>query len=292
VCRDTASAGKMKDQLNADVSVVILTKNSARRLIPCLKSVTAQRPGEIIAVDDSSEDTTLSILKQYDIKVIEDSSGSLGHMRNMGILAARRPLLMFVDSDIVLAENCLVTMITDLKRNGWSGVRATIHSSENVSYWQKSMDEHYLLWGNRLGPAEDIGSGASLYERSVLLRYRFDDDFSGASEDKDLCRRLGTHYKVGISAAVVYHQHRRELSGFARQFFWYGLGDAQIALKYKSIRVLTDPMKSAMVKIIYSLVTRRTRLIPYYCVRETARLAGLVVGVRKIRIHRHRRVAV
>ena len=284
------SLNKMKDSRNANVSVVILTKNSARSLQPCLKSVRRQRPGEIIAVDDLSTDMTRPILKRYNVRVIEDSSGSLGHMRNTGVLAARRPLVMFVDSDIVLTENCLATMLRDLKRNGWAGVQATIRSSENLSYWQRSMDEHFSLWGNRVGPVQHIGTGASLFERGILLKYRFDDNFRNASEDGDLSRRLGASHQVGISAAVAYHRHRRELSEFARQFFGFGVGNARIALKYKSIKVLADPIKSGMVEIIYSVVTRRTRLVPYYCVREVAKLAGLVVGVRNIRGHLQRRV--
>ena len=57
----------------------------------------------------------------------------------------------------------------------------------------------------------------------------FDDRFSFASEDRDLCDRwrLGGGEMVWRREAVVHHRHELDLLGFCRQHFAYGRGAAR-----------------------------------------------------------------
>jgi len=85
------------------VSVVIPTYNRAGVLARALACALAQvRPGdEILVVDDGSTDGTRVLLAGYDapVRTITTANGGAGAARNVGILAARNPLVAFLDSD-------------------------------------------------------------------------------------------------------------------------------------------------------------------------------------------------
>ena len=97
-----ASAVAEKVRTKLDVSVVILTRNSAKTLEKCLVSIEVEKPFEIIAVDGQSTDGTLNILKKHHVKVLSENMHSLAHARQLGVNAARADYVMFVDSDVEL----------------------------------------------------------------------------------------------------------------------------------------------------------------------------------------------
>ncbi len=270
----------MSSPKNNDVSVVILTRNSARTIEQCLKSVIEEKPREILAVDALSTDETRRILTRYGVTILLDPLGSLGYSRQLGVERAKGAFVMFVDSDVELGRGCVRRLRSELEKYGWAGIHARILSRVNLSYWQGAQDEAFSLFFNRPGPRSQIGTIAALFRREVLLRYPFDPNLRESCEDVDLCRRLEKNmHRVGVSSAVAYHHHRREFSTFVRHRFCYGLGDAELALKYRSIRILIEPLQSALFQVIYSIVTRRIRLVPYWLTSGLAEFVGVVLGL-------------
>jgi glycosyltransferase involved in cell wall biosynthesis len=269
---------------NCDVSVVILTKNSARTINKCLKSVISEKPGEILVVDGLSTDGTLRILKQYGVTVLFDHTNSLGYSRQMGVQAAKGVYVMFVDSDVTLASGCISMLRRDLREHGWTGIQARNLSAENLSYWQRAQAE-VSREHDRAGPANRIGTGATLFRREILLACPFDRDAEEAAEDGDLCRRLveGNH-RLGVSTAVAYHYHRRQLRAFVTQQFRYGLGRARLGVKY-GIRVGTaiDPLLEAFYQMVRDVVTGRVWLLPYQAVAGLIPFLGTAVGISRLR---------
>jgi glycosyltransferase involved in cell wall biosynthesis len=269
---------------NSDVSVVILTKNSARTIGKCLESVLQERPKEILAVDRLSRDGTLDILEDYNVGILTDSMGSLGYSRQLAVDSARGTYVMFVDSDAELCKGCISTLRYELIRNNWAGIHAMLLSTDNLSYWQKSENEKFSLTFNRPGPSKSIGTIAALFRRDLLVKYPFDANLAEAAEDIDVCLRLRKcGYAVGISSAIAYHHHRQELSAFIRQRFNYGLGDAKLGVKHRSTEMLINPLRSGVFYAIYSLVTNRARLIPFWLTGAIVQFAGVIVGVSRAR---------
>jgi glycosyltransferase involved in cell wall biosynthesis len=92
-----------------NVDVVIITKNSERKLRACLESVYRNVPvANLIAVDAHSKDGTLKILGEFhqkhgNITVIQDD-GTRATARQKGVDAVRSEWFMFVDSDVVLCS--------------------------------------------------------------------------------------------------------------------------------------------------------------------------------------------
>jgi glycosyltransferase involved in cell wall biosynthesis len=91
------------------VDVVLLTKNSERKLKECLESVYQNVPvAKLIAVDGRSNDKTLDILnwfneKYHNVKIILDK-GNRATARQKGIENVTTEWFLFVDSDVVLCD--------------------------------------------------------------------------------------------------------------------------------------------------------------------------------------------
>jgi glycosyltransferase involved in cell wall biosynthesis len=88
------------------ISVVLTVYNRERYLNRAVDSLIDQdfSSWELIAVDDGSNDDSLSILKSYggaveNIKIIEQENRKLPYSRNKGILASKGKYITFLDSD-------------------------------------------------------------------------------------------------------------------------------------------------------------------------------------------------
>lgn len=96
--------------MDGPVDVVLLTKDSERKLINCVDSIYRNIPvARLIVVDDYSKDETLSILEQFNqkygnVKIIFDR-GTRATARQKGIDAVKTAWFVFVDSDVVLCRD-------------------------------------------------------------------------------------------------------------------------------------------------------------------------------------------
>jgi glycosyltransferase involved in cell wall biosynthesis len=92
------------------IDVVMLTKNSQRKLRDCLSSIYRNVPvNRLIVVDGDSTDNTLKILNEFqqrygNITILKDN-GTRGTARLKGIRQVKTDWFMFVDSDVVLCHN-------------------------------------------------------------------------------------------------------------------------------------------------------------------------------------------
>ncbi len=110
------------------ISVIIPTCNSEKYLAQTLKSALNQtyRNIEIIVVDDSSKDKTVSIINKFikidkRIKLIKTNtkkpSGGPAFPRNLGISFAKGNYVAFLDSDDLWKKNKLELQVASLKKN-------------------------------------------------------------------------------------------------------------------------------------------------------------------------------
>ena len=269
---------------NPDVSVIILTKNSAATIVACLESVIEEKPGEVLVVDGMSTDGTPDLVRSHSVRVISDASMSLGESRQLGVETATGVYVMFVDSDAVLTPTCIGTMRRELERYGWAGIHAKLLSAENVTYWQRAEQEGFSRYYGRAGPKDRIDTIVALFRREVLLRYPFDANLRESCEDIDLCRRLvENNQKLGVSNAEAYHYHRREFIGFAKQRFRNGLGDARFGFKYHDTRIFIDPLLTIVSTFVRNMLSRRINLVPYWFAGGLSEFLGVLVGLSRAR---------
>ena len=101
------------------VSVIIPTYNRAGFLAQAIDSVLAQSYAnfELIVVDDGSIDETQPLLASYGTALVSLSQENRGPAaaRNAGIMAARHPLLAFLDSDDRFTKNKLALQVAAME---------------------------------------------------------------------------------------------------------------------------------------------------------------------------------
>lgn len=109
--------------MNVEVTIVIPVYNVEAYVEDCLRSVMAQDATcaiECIVVDDRGSDASInivqSILKEYSgpiaFKIIErEHNGGLSAARNTGIHAASGKYIYFLDSDDIISQNCISSLI-------------------------------------------------------------------------------------------------------------------------------------------------------------------------------------
>ena len=110
--------------MNTLISVIIPVYNQEKFIGECLRSVLSQcsEQVEVILVDDGSKDRSAEICREYmarypaDVKLIcQENSGSLVSRMN-GIAKAAGEYILFVDSDDLLLDNALDTLLAVLSR--------------------------------------------------------------------------------------------------------------------------------------------------------------------------------
>ena len=103
-----------------DLSIIIACYNSEKYIKNCLDSCLNQKTSykfEIIVVDDGSTDNTKNICKQYQnkIKLISINNNKQGYARNRGIENSRGKNIAFVDSDDMITEDFVETIVSNIK---------------------------------------------------------------------------------------------------------------------------------------------------------------------------------
>src|SRR5512141_1000951 len=92
------------------VSVVVPCRNAARTVGEAVASAFAQaeRPAEVVVVDDASTDGSADAARQAGARVIRNASRrNAGGARNAGIDATAGDLLAFLDADAVAPPDWL-----------------------------------------------------------------------------------------------------------------------------------------------------------------------------------------
>lgn len=98
------------------LSIIIPAYNAEAYLPQCLDSILAQerQDCEVIVVDDGSTDGTAALLERYpDVKVVHQENRGMSTARNRGLDEAQGEYILFVDSDDLLTDGSLTTLVAE-----------------------------------------------------------------------------------------------------------------------------------------------------------------------------------
>lgn len=166
---------EMDDDRHVTLSVVVVTRNEADRVQPCIKSVFAAcreiDDFEVILVDSNSTDRTVERAAAYPITILRiptDELSTPGAGRYVGTQYARGEMILFVDGDMVLSETWL------------PGAISCLRDGDDVA----AVDGHL----NEPGEGEtsqtvDIVRGVALYDSTALDDVGGFDPFIESLED-------------------------------------------------------------------------------------------------------------
>jgi glycosyltransferase involved in cell wall biosynthesis len=201
------------------VSVLVPTRNSARYLERCLRSIRDQTylPIEIIVSDNESEDLTEAIARSYaDVFLVGGSERSA--QVNAAAKVARGEFIFRVDSDFELEPDVVRECVT-LATSGYDAV--IVHNSPDTSadllarIRKFEVDMYKFSYDH---------SAARFMPRHVFLELGgFREDLT-AGEDYDLQNRIAkANFRVGFCTSEALHlDEPRRLLTLLKKYYLYG----------------------------------------------------------------------
>lgn len=90
-------------------SIIIPVYNVEKYIKKCLDSVFSQtyKDYEVIVVNDGTKDNSMNIVKEYDVKIINQKNQGLSEARNVGLKNAKGEYILFLDSDDYIEKDLL-----------------------------------------------------------------------------------------------------------------------------------------------------------------------------------------
>ncbi len=100
-------------------SIIIPVYNVEKYIKKCLDSVFNQsfKDYEVIVVNDGTKDNSMDIVKEYDVKTINQDNQGLSVARNTGVSKAKGEYVLFLDSDDYIEKDLLKELNKSLKNN-------------------------------------------------------------------------------------------------------------------------------------------------------------------------------
>jgi GT2 family glycosyltransferase len=198
-----------------DISVIIVTYNSAKCIAACVESLLVQSgvSFEVIVVDNASTDETLATLKNFNVRVIS-SPANLGFGRgcNLGFLQSCGRYIYLLNPDARLdGTNSLAKLCEVLDANiqwGMTGTRvcSTDGNDESSPATEYPGQRHVRRDFSGLPGKIAWTIGASMIVRRDVYEQLggFDPGFFLYSEETDFCLRLRElGFEIGYAPEVM-----------------------------------------------------------------------------------------
>ncbi len=222
------------------ISVVVCSYNGEIRIGECLLGL--QRVDypdfEVIVVDDGSMDRTSEIAREFNVRVIRTEHKGLSHARNVGLSAAHKKIVAYLDDDAFPDPHWLSYLGAAFESSSHSGIGGPNIAPPNGGtiaecYSHAPGGPVHVLLSDDL--AEHIPGCNMAFRKECLEEIGgFDPQFRAAGDDVDVCWRLQERRRtLGFSpAAMVWHHPRRSLRSYWRQQRGYGQAEALLVSKW------------------------------------------------------------
>jgi glycosyltransferase involved in cell wall biosynthesis len=261
---------------NIPVSAIVVVKNGEKTIEDCLRSVHLNNPAEIIIVDGKSTDKTLEIAARYTNKIFSDDGQGVSVAHQIGAEQATQEYIAYIDSDIILTDDALGSMLQEFKTGEYANLQATVLPYDRSSYWARAIEQHT----QRIRKRNPGGLSAALLRRDVTLNLGFDQTIRSAGDDVDFLTRLKQQgYKPGSSAIAVYHWHPDSARRLFEERFWYGRAKPPLIKKLGPLHAgLWAPLVTVY-WLAFCIIKGKWSLLPYFLVSGMADNAGMLKGI-------------
>jgi len=224
------------------MSIVIPVKNGAATLESCLRSIKRSyyKNFEVIVVDDHSTDGTVEIATQHHCTVLAAEEGSgANNARNFGARQAKGEILVFLDSDIVVARETLLGIVETLEdpfTDAVVGIYTAKHRHETFVSQYKNLWVRYSyiksppaidwLFGAISGIKRPVFEKLGGFNTALLARHGHDDIELGK-------RFAQAKLNIVLNMEIeVEHLKHYTLLSFIKNEFHRSVGFAELATKF------------------------------------------------------------
>jgi glycosyltransferase involved in cell wall biosynthesis len=190
----------------ADVTAIIPVFNGGPFLAEALRCVLEQRPGEVIVVDDGSQDATAEVVRAFPaVRYLRhERNRGPAAARNTGLAAARGALVAFLDADDVWTADKLELQLGHLRRQPELEVVLG-----RLRFWHtpaNSADtEAHLVYS----------FGAALFRKAVFDRVGAIDEALRFGEDTDWFLKLRERQIATLvhdDVVLLYRRHQHNMT--------------------------------------------------------------------------------
>jgi N-acetylglucosaminyl-diphospho-decaprenol L-rhamnosyltransferase len=208
-----------------DVSIIIVSYNTAELTLACLKSVFLSRniTFEVFVVDNASHDSTMVKIKNFypQVNLIPNKENrGFGAANNQALKKCQGRYVVFLNPDTTVEASSIHIMMKYMDSNPRIGLAGpSVKNNDGTS--QESVSYRYP--GHRYGQ-RDLGvlpgsiaavlGACQIISRDLLQKLNgFDEDFFLYGEDQDLCLRVRKQgYEIGFinDASIMHHGAQSE----------------------------------------------------------------------------------
>lgn len=227
------------------VAVVVPARDAAATIGEQLDAVCPQVQaveGEVLVADNGSRDATREVVaaaarRWPHVRFVDASSGrGPGGARNVGVAAAKAPVVAFCDADDVVADGWLDALLRHVEGPRVVAGRLDMALLGGGQSWRQQDDG---LMRNPVMPGLwCAGAGNMAVRRDYFLALEGFCTELRAGEDVDLCWRaqLASMEITLAPDAVVHVRRRSSLRGIYRQMYGWGTGTRVLEQRYAALR--------------------------------------------------------
>lgn len=228
------------------VSVILPVRDGAATIrvqLDALGRQETERVWELIVVDNGSSDDTVvivadAVLSLPNAQLLEAGQVvGASHAKNRGAALAVGEVLLFCDADDEVDEQWLSRLADGVENHGFAGGsidrRRLCEGDPTDLRVPVTKALHLTADGHIFAVGANMGVTRALFESID----GFDTDFVGGNEDADFALRAASAGSppVFVADAIVHYRDRRGWLARFRQYQRYGLTEAQLFDKHRSI---------------------------------------------------------
>ena len=231
------------------VSIVVPVYNRAHEIGPCLESLLSlDYPAlrrEIIVVDDASRDHTVSVVENYDVRlIVQPKNMGQSAARNVGVRAAKGEIVAFIDSDCTADPHWLRELLpyfNDPRLALVGGYVGTPRGTSRLDLYEAVHSPLNMGAKRVTGKGEDsvfyVPTCNMLLRKEMYTRASGLDEQLRVGEDVDFCWKMMAmgHRLMYTPEGCVTHKHRNRLLENFRRRFDYGTSEAVLYDRYRQI---------------------------------------------------------
>ncbi len=210
------------------VSIVIRTKNEAEFIGQTLKKIEDQEFNgnyEIIIVDSGSTDSTLDIVKKYDVKLLQipPKEFTYGRSLNIGARSAKGAFIVNLSAHALpVDEKWLTNLIRCFENHNVAGVYGRQISSGHLNPFEALQNEAFFghekitfnMNNKEMLKRIHFSNSNSAIRRDVWQRFKFDEQVLYAEDALWQAEVIEAGFSIVYAAdAPVHHTHRISILG-------------------------------------------------------------------------------
>jgi len=218
---------------NFTISFVIPAYNEQEiieKSLLSIKHLMKEIPYEVIVIDNGSTDETVNIVRQFDAKLLIDSSKTIAGLRNLGASHAKGQILVFLDADVMITEQWVENIFKTLERiNNVDGAIIT-GSRCGISNTPGWIEKYWFLPMCYDKKVNYVNSGHLIVEKTYFDKLGGFNTSMITGEDYEICLRAkekGAIIENNPELHVIHEGYPKTVPNFIKREIWHGTQDVR-----------------------------------------------------------------